>query len=82
MIFNKEISESLTLKIAESVRVKKERGEEVFSLGIGEPDFDAPQELKDAVVKALDIPVKFKLTVKLALRNLCRPDRRPGRCSD
>lgn len=70
MIFNKEISESLTLKIAESVRVKKERGEEVFSLGIGEPDFDAPQELKDAVVKALDIPTNIRYSAAMGLPSL------------
>ena len=70
MIFNKGIAESLTLKMAESVRAKKERGEEVFSLGIGEPDFDAPQELKDAVVKALENPTNIRYSAAMGLPSL------------
>ena len=56
MKFNKEISESLTLKFAESVGLRKKRGEDVLSLGLGEPDFETPAALKESVVKALSNP--------------------------
>lgn len=70
MKFNKEISESLTLKFAESVGIRKKRGEDVLSLGLGEPDFPTPQVLKDAVVKALDNPSSSRYSAALGLISL------------
>lgn len=52
MIFRPEIGESLTLKFAEAVGERKKRGEEVLSLGLGEPDFQPPKALFNALVKA------------------------------
>lgn len=51
MIFRPEIGESLTLKFAEAVGERKKRGEDILSLGLGEPDFQPPQALLDALVK-------------------------------
>ena len=70
MKFNKEISESLTLKFAASVGMRKKRGEDVLSLGLGEPDFATPQVLKDAVVKVLDNPASSRYSAALGLMSL------------
>lgn len=51
MIFRKEINESLTLKFAEAIGDRKNRGEEILSLGLGEPDFQPPQSLLNALAK-------------------------------
>lgn len=70
MKFNKEISESLTLKFAESVGLRKKRGEDVLSLGLGEPDFDTPEALKESVVKALSNPSSSRYSAALGLMSL------------
>lgn len=70
MKFNKEISESLTLKFAESVGLRKKRGEDVLSLGLGEPDFDTPEALKKSVVKALSNPISSRYSAALGLMSL------------
>lgn len=53
MFFRDEIGESLTLKFAESARVRREKGLPIISLGLGEPDFDTPTEIVDATIAAL-----------------------------
>lgn len=70
MKFNKEISESLTLKFAESVGMRKKRGEDVLSLGLGEPDFDTPEALKESVVKALSNTTSSRYSAALGLMSL------------
>lgn len=70
MKFNKEISESLTLKFAESVGLRKKRGEDVLSLGLGEPDFDTPEALKESVVKALSNSSSSRYSAALGLMSL------------
>lgn len=70
MKFNKEISESLTLKFAESVSLRKKRGEDILSLGLGEPDFKTPRAIKDAVIKALDDPASSRYSAALGLMTL------------
>ena len=70
MKFNKEISESLTLKFAESVGLRKKRGEDVLSLGLGEPDFETPAALKESVVKALSNPSSSRYSAALGLMPL------------
>lgn len=70
MKFNPEISESLTLKFAESVGLRKKRGEDVLSLGLGEPDFDTPEALKESVVKALSNPSSSRYSAALGLMSL------------
>lgn len=47
------MSESETLKMARMARELKAQGYDVISLSLGEPDFDTPQHIKDAAVKAL-----------------------------
>ena len=53
MRFREEIGESLTLKFAESARLRREQNLPIISLGLGEPDFDTPQAIIDAVVEQL-----------------------------
>jgi aspartate aminotransferase len=53
MEFRKEIGESLTLKFAEAANLRRLAGKDIISLGLGEPDFDVPQELVSATIAAL-----------------------------
>lgn len=47
------LSPSLTLAIDSKAKAMKAAGEDVVGLGAGEPDFDTPQHIKDAAVRAL-----------------------------
>ncbi|MCC6738433.1 MAG: pyridoxal phosphate-dependent aminotransferase [Planctomycetia bacterium] len=49
----KAIPPSLTLAINARAAAMKEKGEDVVSLSAGEPDFDTPQPVKDAAIKAI-----------------------------
>ena len=49
----KALSESATLKMARLAAELKEKGENVISLSLGEPDFDTPAHIKDAASAAL-----------------------------
>jgi len=48
------MSESATIKMAQMARDLAAQGHNVISLSLGEPDFDTPQHIKDAAVKALE----------------------------
>ncbi len=48
------MEESATLKMAQKARDLKAQGVNVISLSLGEPDFDTPQHIKDAAIKALN----------------------------
>ena len=48
------LTESVTLSFAKKARELKDAGKEVISLALGEPDFDTPFFIKDAVKKAVD----------------------------
>ncbi|MEP7266614.1 MAG: pyridoxal phosphate-dependent aminotransferase [Saprospiraceae bacterium] len=47
------MTESATLLMAAMARKMKEQGIDVITLSLGEPDFDTPQHIKDAAIKAL-----------------------------
>jgi aspartate aminotransferase len=47
------LSPSLTLAIDSKAKAMKAAGEDVVGFGVGEPDFDTPQHIKDAAIKAL-----------------------------
>jgi aspartate aminotransferase len=49
----RNIAESETLKMAQMARDLKAKGHDVISLSLGEPDFDTPDHIKMAAVKAL-----------------------------
>jgi len=48
------LSPSLTIAISTLAAELKAGGKDVLSFSAGEPDFDTPQAVKDAAVKALD----------------------------
>lgn len=43
---------STTLDLAARVAAKRKQGQDILSLGIGEPDFDIPQSIRDAAAAA------------------------------
>ena len=47
------ISPSQTIAIATKARALKALGQDVISLSAGEPDFDTPQNVKDAAIRAI-----------------------------
>ena len=49
----RNMAESETLKMAQMARNLRAQGHDVISLAIGEPDFDTPEHIKKAAVKAL-----------------------------
>ena len=53
MLFREEIDESLTLKFAMAAAERRKKGLPVFSLGLGEPDFDVPPSIIDSAVNVL-----------------------------
>jgi len=48
------LSASATLAVAQKSRELKEKGIDVISLGVGEPDFPTPNFIKEAAKKAID----------------------------
>ncbi|NLK67049.1 MAG: pyridoxal phosphate-dependent aminotransferase [Campylobacteraceae bacterium] len=48
------LEESITLTISAIARELKAKGESVISLSAGEPDFDTPKTIKDAVITAME----------------------------
>ncbi len=50
----KNVSESETLAMARLSREFKEKGLDVIGLSLGEPDFNTPDFIKEAAIKALD----------------------------
>ncbi|MFM7804466.1 MAG: aminotransferase class I/II-fold pyridoxal phosphate-dependent enzyme, partial [Verrucomicrobiota bacterium] len=47
------LSPSLTLAIDSKAKEMKAKGEDVVGFGAGEPDFDTPQHIKDAAIRAI-----------------------------
>ncbi len=50
----KSLAASATLAMAQKSRELKEKGIDVISLSLGEPDFDTPEYIKEAAKKAID----------------------------
>src|SRR6266567_8314971 len=49
-----KFSEPETLKMAKLGRELRASGVDVIDLSLGEPDFDTPQHIKDAAIKAIN----------------------------
>ena len=49
----KRIKPSPTLAVSQKARELKAAGKDVIGLGAGEPDFDTPENIKDAAIKAI-----------------------------
>ena len=54
MYFSREVGESLTYKFAQTANEMRAQGREIISLGLGEPDFETPQYVKDATIAAMN----------------------------
>lgn len=48
------LSPSVTLSLAARAKELKKQGLDVYSMSVGEPDFDTPQAIKDSAIKALN----------------------------
>src|SRR5690606_35048883 len=48
------INEPLTIMMAKKSRALKATGVDVVDLSLGEPDFQTPQHIKDAAIKAIE----------------------------
>src|SRR5688500_2187761 len=48
------LAPSLTLAIDSKAKQMKAEGQDVVGFGAGEPDFDTPQHIKDAAIKAIN----------------------------
>ncbi len=48
------LSPSVTLSLAARAKDLKKQGYDVYSMSVGEPDFDTPKAIKDALIKALN----------------------------
>ena len=56
------IKPSPTIAVTQKARELKAQGKDVISLGSGEPDFDTPDNVKEAAIKAIqdpNSPVRF-----------------------
>ena len=53
MKIGKEVTANLTLEFAQKARERKKNGERIISLGIGQPDFNVPEDIVEATVEAL-----------------------------
>lgn len=49
-----KLSESITIAISTLARELKSQGKDILSFSAGEPDFDTPQVVKDAAIKAIN----------------------------
>jgi aspartate aminotransferase len=47
------INPSLTIAVATKARALQAAGRDIISLSAGEPDFDTPQNVKDAAIRAI-----------------------------
>ena len=50
----KSITPSATLGLNATVALLKQQGEDVISLGVGEPDFDTPVHIRKSAKEAID----------------------------
>jgi aspartate aminotransferase len=49
-----QISASVTLAITAKAKALKEQGVDVVSFGAGEPDFNTPENIQEAAIKAIN----------------------------
>ena len=48
------VKPSATIAMTQKARDLKAKGREVISLSVGEPDFDTPDNIKQAAIKAIE----------------------------
>jgi aspartate aminotransferase len=50
----KNLSPSPTLSLNSKVKTLKAQGEKIINLTVGEPDFDTPENIKEAGIRAIN----------------------------
>ena len=50
----KRIKPSATMAVTQQARELKSQGKDIIGLGAGEPDFDTPEHIKNAAIKAIN----------------------------
>src|SRR6187551_609941 len=50
----KRVKPSATIAVTDKARALKQAGRNVIGLGVGEPDFDTPDNIKQAAIKAIE----------------------------
>src|SRR5581483_8017823 len=58
----KRVKPSATIAVTDKARVLKAAGRNVIGLGVGEPDFDTPDNIKQAAIKAIESGKASKYT--------------------
>src|SRR5438270_13864794 len=58
----KRIKPSATIAVTDKARALKQAGRDVIGLGAGEPDFDTPDNIKRAAIKAIESGKASKYT--------------------
>src|SRR6185295_8992124 len=58
----KRIKPSPTIAVTDKARALKQAGRDVIGLGAGEPDFDTPENIKQAAIKAIESGKASKYT--------------------
>src|SRR5512141_3330870 len=66
----KRIKPSATLAVTDKARALKQAGRDVIGLGAGEPDFDTPDNIKMAAIKAIQSGKASKYTAVEGLAEL------------
>ena len=73
------IKTSATIAVTDKARALKLAGRDVIGLGAGEPDFDTPDNIKKAAIKAIESGRASKYTAVVGLAAttsaLCGPSR-------
>lgn len=72
----KKIKPSPTLAISSKAKAMKANGLDIVDFGAGQPDFDAPQNIKEAVIKAIEKTGNAKYTPAAGI-----PELREAICS-
>jgi aspartate aminotransferase len=78
------VKPSATLAISQRAAELRGKGVDVISFGVGEPDFESPQHVRDAVKKAVDHGVSHSTAVRgtMELRKaICRDSEKRRRIS-
>src|SRR5438067_11074056 len=66
----KRIKPSATIAVTDKARALKQSGRDVIGLGAGEPDFDTPDNIKQAAIKAIESGRSSKYTAVDGLAEL------------
>lgn len=56
----RRVKESGTVKITDAVQKLRREGREVISFSVGEPDFETPAPIREAMKAAIDVPAQQK----------------------